>query len=378
MKAGEARGAGKRSAHWPARESGAADHTILPGYRRRARWPLLGALLAGLALVALVALAWGTVRIPAGAIARMIALRLPLVGTRLGIVADWPAAHETIIFTIRLPRVVLAGLVGAALALAGATYQGLFRNPLADPYLIGVASGAALGATAAIVLRLPSGLYAVGATQWGAFLGAALAVATVYGLARVGGATPLTTLLLAGVAVSALASSATSFLMYWHGDKLLAIYGWLLGGFAVASWSQARLLLLYLALGAVVLLPAGRLLNTLQVGEEGARALGVDVEKLKLLLVVAATLVTAAAVSVSGLIGFVGLIVPHIVRLLWGPDYRSLLPLSALSGAIFVIAADGLARTILSPAELPVGVLTALCGAPFFLFLLRRNKRQVF
>ena len=350
-------------------------HSSLPGLRRRARWPLVGALALALLGTALVALAWGSVRIPAGTIVRMIAARLTGGGAGA---RDWPASWETIIFAIRLPRVVLAGLVGASLALAGVTYQGLFRNPLADPYLIGVASGAALGATLAIVLGLPPALYAFGATQWCAFAGAAIAVAAVYALARVGGTTPLTTLLLAGVALGALASAMTSFLMYWHGDKLLAIYSWLLGGFQTGSWRQARLVAPYLALGALTIVPAGRLLNALQLGEEGAGALGIDVEKLKLILVVAATLVTAAAVSVSGLIGFVGLIVPHIVRLLWGSDYRLLLPLSTLSGAIFLIAADLLARTILSPSEIPVGVLTALCGAPFFLFLLRRSKRHVF
>jgi iron complex transport system permease protein len=200
----------------------------------------------------------------------------------------------------------------------------------------------------------------------------------VYGLARVGGTTPLTTLLLAGVAVSALASAVTSFLMYWHGEQLLAIYGWILGGFTTGSWRQTALIVPYLAIGSLVLLPAARLLNALQLGEESARALGIDVEKLKLLLVVTATLMTAAAVSVSGLIAFVGLIVPHIVRLIWGPDHRTLLPLSIVVGAIFLIAADGLARSVLAPSEIPVGVLTALCGAPFFLYLLRRGKRQTF
>lgn len=349
-----------------------------PFARRRARWPLVGALLLVLLGTALVALATGAVRIPVATIARMVVARLPLPGTLGEGSADWPATWETIIFAIRLPRVVVAGLVGASLALAGATYQGLFRNPLADPYLIGVASGAALGATVSIVLALPPAFYRLGATQWCAFAGAAVAVASVYALARVGGATPLTTLLLAGVAVGALGSAVTSFLMYWHGDKLLVIYGWLLGGFGAASWRQAWSVAPYLALGALLLLPAGRTLNALQLGEEGAGALGLDVERLKLLLVGVATLVTAAAVSVSGLIGFVGLIVPHIVRLLWGADHRALLPLSLLSGAIFLIAVDGLARTVLAPAEIPVGVLTALCGAPFFLFLLRRSKRQVF
>ncbi len=336
-------------------------------------WPRRTTILAGLALlllgVILAATAWGSVRIPVGTIARMVALRLGLpVGA-----ADWPASWETIIFTIRLPRVLLAGIVGASLALSGATYQGLFRNPLADPYLIGVASGAALGATAATVLQLPAPFYRFGATQWCAFAGALLAVALVYGLARVGGATPLTALLLAGVAVSALASAATSFLMYWHGEKLLAVYGWLLGGFSTASWPQVVQVAPYLALGTVALLPTARLLDALQLGEEGALSLGIDVERLKIALVIVATLITAAAVSVSGLIGFVGLIVPHISRLLWGANHRLLLPASLLGGAIFLIVADGIARSILRTGEIPVGVLTALCGAPFFLILLRRG-----
>lgn len=325
-----------------------------------------------LVAVALAAAAWGSVRIPVGTIARMVALRLHLPGAGA---ADWPASWEAIVFTIRLPRVALAGVVGAALALSGATYQGLFRNPLADPYLIGVAAGAALGATVSIVLRLPLRLYLLGATQWCAFAGALLAVAIVYGLARVGATTALATLLLAGVAVSALASAATSFLMYWHGDKLLAVYGWLMGGFTAGSWRQVGQVAPYLAVGALVLIPSARLLNALQLGEEGASALGIDVERLKLILIVVATLLTAAAVSVSGLVGFVGLIVPHLARLLWGPDYRRLLPCATLLGAIFLIVADGLARSLLAPGEVPVGVLTALCGAPFFLYLLRRAQR---
>jgi iron complex transport system permease protein len=345
-----------------------------PGLRRT-RWPAAVALVLLLIATVLLAATWGSVRIPAPVIAHIVAVRLHLPGVARG---AWPASYETIIFTIRLPRVILAGLVGAALAVSGATYQGLFRNPLADPYLIGVASGAALGATIATALPLPLALYRIGATQWCAFSGALLAVGMVYGLARVGGTTPLTTLLLAGVAVSALASAVTSLLMYWHGEQLLAIYGWILGGFTTSSWRQTALIAPYLALGSLLLLPAARLLNALQLGEEGARSLGIDVEKLKLLLVVTATLITAAAVSVSGLIAFVGLIVPHIVRLIWGPDHRTLLPLSLIVGAIFLIAADGLARSVLAPSEIPVGVLTALCGAPFFLYLLRRGKRQAF
>jgi iron complex transport system permease protein len=343
----------------------------LPGLRPSARRAILGGLVLAVVVVALFASAWGSVRIPVETIARMVLHRLGLPGAGA---VTWPASWETIIFTIRLPRVILAGIVGASLAISGATYQGLFRNPLADPYLIGVAAGAALGATVATVLRLPLPFYRYGAVQWCAFAGALLAVIAVYGMARVGGATPLTTLLLAGVAISALASAANSFLMYWHGDKLLAVYGWLLGGFTTASWAQILQIAPYLLLGALVMVPAARLLDALQLGEESAATLGIDVERLKLLLIVVATLVTAAAVSVSGLIGFVGLIVPHIVRLVWGAGHRLLLPASLLGGAIFLIVADGFARALLPIGEIPVGVLTALCGAPFFLFLLRRSK----
>ena len=361
----------------PARTPGGAP-AALPGFGRRGRWPLIGALVLALLATVLVAVAWGSVSIPVGTIVRIVAARAPLLGPWLGIVPDWPASHETIIFSIRLPRVALAGLVGAALALSGATYQGLFRNPLADPYLIGVASGAALGASLALVLPLPSWLYTFGATQWAAFAGAALAVAAVYGLARVGGSTPLTTLLLAGVAVGTLAQALNSLVMYWSGQQLLAIYSWLLGGLTLASWPRVGLLAIFVAAGALALAPAARALNAFQLGEEGAQALGVEVDRVKLLLVVVATALTAAAVSVSGLIGFVGLIMPHIARLLWGPDHRSLLPFSALIGALFLILVDGLARTVIAPGELPVGVITALCGAPFFLYLLRRSKRAVF
>ena len=373
----EASGGAEAAEIGPARAPEGAP-TATPGFRRRGRWPLIGALVLALLATVLVAVAWGSVRIPVGTIVRIVAARTPLLGPWLGIVPDWPASHETIIFSIRLPRVALAGLVGAALALSGATYQGLFRNPLADPYLIGVASGAALGASLALVLRLPSWLYTFGATQWAAFAGAALAVAAVYGLARVGGSTPLTTLLLAGVAVGTLAQALNSLVMYWSGQQLLTIYGWLLGGLTLASWPRVGLLAIFVALGALALAPSTRALNAFQLGEEGAQALGVEVERVKLLLVIVATALTAAAVSVSGLIGFVGLIMPHIARLLWGPDYRSLLPFSALIGALFLILVDGLARTVIAPGELPVGVITALCGAPFFLYLLRRSKRAVF
>jgi iron complex transport system permease protein len=241
-----------------------------------------------------------------------------------------------------------------------------------------VAAGAGLGATIAFALPLPPEVYRAGAVQWFAFAGALLTVVIVSLLSRVGNATPLSTLLLAGVALGSFATAIMSFIMYLETDKLQVVYAWLLGGFAMSSWQQMLTTLPYALLGLVVTYVYAGRLNVLQLDEEQAAQLGINVERMKLILVTAATLCTAAAVSVSGLIGFVGLIVPHAVRLVWGPNYRLLLPLSTLMGAIFVIWADTGARVVLAPVEVPVGIITALCGAPFFLYLLRQRKRMVF
>jgi iron complex transport system permease protein len=273
--------------------------------------------------------------------------------------------------------VLLAAVVGGSLATAGATYQGLFRNPLADPYLVGVAQGAAVGAILALVLPLGKFLYGIGAVQWFAFITAGFTVAIVYGLARVGGRLPTTTLLLAGIAIGTLASAITSLLMYLNGDKLIVVYSWLQGGFNLSSWEKLFTVLPFSVLSGGIIYVFGRRLNVLQMGEEHAGQLGLNVERLKLVLVASATLMTAAAVSVSGIIGFVGLVAPHLVRLLFGHDYRLLLPLSTIFGAAFMVFADTVARNI-SSTEVPVGIITAFFGAPFFIFLLRRKKRMVF
>ena len=328
----------------------------------------------GLLLVCAAGVMVGSARLDIGTV-------LAIIGSQLGLVHVtpwWPASHEAILLEIRLPRVVMGALVGAGLSVAGATYQGLFRNPLADPYLVGVAGGAGLGATLVMAAPLPAALYAMGVVQIGAFTGAIITVAVVYSLARVGRSTPVTTLLLAGVAAGALANALTAFVMYSEGDKLTVIYAWMLGGFNIASWQQAALVAPGVILAAVVLAFLGRIANVMQLGDDQARSLGVNVERMKLLLVVAATLATASAVSAAGLIGFVGLVVPHVVRMVWGPDHRSLIPLSALVGGAFLVAADISARLVSSTTEVPVGVVTALCGAPFFLYLLRQQKRSVF
>jgi iron complex transport system permease protein len=334
----------------------------------------IAGLIVLLATVAVFATAVGSVKIPLTTTGAILLSKLPLVE----IAPEWASTLETIVIDIRLPRVMLAGLVGAALAAAGATYQGLFRNPLADPYLIGVAQGAALGAV--IGFLLPSGWHALGfgIIPLLAFAGALISTTVVYLLARVGKTLPVTTLILAGVALGALLSSIVSYLIISSGDKLHSIMFWLMGSFSLSQWSEAIMVLPYMLVGLVVLLLYARSLNLMQLDEEQAQQLGINVERLKLVLLGAATLITAAAVSFVGIIGFVGIIIPHAVRLIWGADYRFLLPLSILTGAIFLILADILARTVLAPVEIPIGVITAICGAPFFLYLLRRRKQVIF
>lgn len=337
----------------------------------------LALVLAGLALAAAIGLgtARGSVQMPLPTVVAMVARKL---GAALP--ATWPESWETILFQVRLPRVCLAAMIGAALSLSGAAYQGLFRNPLADPYLVGVSSGAGLGATLAIYLGAQLSWAGLSALPVFAFVGAIAATAIIYALAQVGGRTPVTTLLLAGVAVGALLSALTTALWTAAASvfQAMTVVSWLMGSLSLANWSHVTLLAPYLAVGGAVVILSARSLNLLQLDEDQAQLLGLNVERFKLLLVAATALLTAAAVAVSGVIGFVGLIVPHAVRLVWGPDHRFLLPMAALLGGTFMIAADGLARTLFAPTELPVGVITAICGVPFFLYLLRKKKQAVF
>ena len=332
-----------------------------------------GRLAFGLALVVLVgmlAAGVGAVGIAPATVVKILASKLPGVD----IAQEWPSTFDTILWQLRLPRVVLAGIVGAALAASGATYQGLFRNPLADPYLIGVASGAGLGATIVLVTGVPLSFYGVSLLPVAAFAGAIVAVSVAYGVARSSEGLPLTTLILAGVAIASFAGAVSALIMIRSDPDLRPVLSWLLGGFISAQWKHSLLILPYLVPSMLVVIVYGRVLNVLQLDEEHAQQLGVNVERTKLMLIAAASLSTAAAVSFSGLIGFVGLIAPHAVRLVWGVDYRSLLPMAAIVGAGFLILADLVARTAVSPTELPVGVITAFCGAPFFLYLLRQRR----
>jgi len=291
---------------------------------------------------------------------------------------DWPETFATIVLKVRLPHAILITLTGASLAGSGAAFQGVFRNPLADPYLIGVASGAGLGAVAGMSIQWPDDLIGMYTLPLAAFLGAALTVLVVYSIARVGKTLPTTTLILAGVAVSSFTSSLTSFLMLRSNAELRRAISWLLGGSVMSGWKPVFAALPYVVVGLGALLLAGHALNVLQFGEEQAQQLGLSAERAKALIILAASLTTAAAVAFSGVIGFIGLIVPHIVRILWGHDYKHLIPLSILGGCTALLLADLLARTVLSPQVLPVGIVTAMVGAPFFLWVLRRAKNQAY
>jgi iron complex transport system permease protein len=281
---------------------------------------------------------------------------------------------QAIIWDVRLPRVVLAALVGAMLAGGGASYQGVLRNSLADPYLLGVAAGAGLGATVAIVAAGAGSLVLPAC----AFAGAVLAVALTYVVAAAGeGRASGYAIILAGVAVAAMLTALQTYVQQQHTEEIRQIYNWILGSFSVAAWSDVRLVLPYIAVSCAVLLGHRRILDVLRVGADEASSLGIHPERTRLIIVGAATLGTAAAVSVSGLIGFVGIIVPHAVRLAANASYRVVLPVSMICGAAFLVLADLVARTVQAPTEVPIGVVTAIVGAPFFLVVLRsRRTRQ--
>jgi len=330
---------------------------------RTAAWS--SALAAVLAGVVVVSAGIGPVAIPPGRVAQVL-----LSADPLPFAFDVGRTERVIVLDVRLPRIALAAFVGFALATAGVVMQGFFRNPMADPSIIGVSSGAAVGAVATIVLpfALPFGLELQGA----AFLSAILTAFGVYLIATQGGRTPVATLLLAGVAVQTFLGAIISLLLLHSGQSIRRVVYWLMGHLGGTTWAEVRVIAVVLPPLFALLLLYARDLNVLLLGEEDAHTLGIEVERTKRLLLAASSVVTAAAVAVTGVIGFVGLIVPHAMRLLVGPDHRILLPTSALAGASFLVATDTLARS--GPAEIPVGIVTAALGAPFFLYLLRSRE----
>ncbi|GAA2387750.1 ABC transporter permease [Catellatospora methionotrophica] len=337
--------------------------TLRPA-RLRPGWLAAG---IGAVLVALVAgVALGPVTLPPGSVAAELLNLIPGVDLPSGL----NEREIAIITELRLPRVVLGLLVGAMLSLSGGCYQGVFRNPLADPYLLGVAAGAGLGATMAIAFRAGAVL------PLAAFAGAATAVVATYLLGVAGGRDRTSaTLILAGVAVSSFLAAIQTYLLQRNVDTIREVYSWLLGRLATNGWHEVTLLLPYALVTTVVVLALRRELDVLSVGDTEAASLGLHPQRSRMILLAAASLGAAAAVAVSGLIGFVGIIVPHLVRMLAGGSYRSILPLSLLFGAAFLALADLAARTLIAPGELPIGVVTAFFGAPFFVLVLRTTRR---
>ncbi len=334
---------------------------------RPALFPVLLLLLIGATLLNA---GLGAVRIPP---LEAVAIVLRHLGVHLDVAVT--PQQDAVLWAIRLPRIVMAGLVGGALALAGAVLQGIFRNPLAEPGLIGVSAGSALGAVAAIVV----GFTALGPASLplAGFIGGLLATLAVYRFARYGGRTEVVTLILAGVALNAIAGALTGLLLFLANDaQLRNVIFWQLGSLGSATWTTVGAVAPFVLVGALLLPRYGRTLNLLVLGEREARHLGVDTERARFLLIAMAALLTGAAVAVAGVISFVGLVVPHIVRLIAGPDHRTLLPASALTGATLLLLADLFARTVALPREIPLGVVTALAGGPFFLWLLDRTRQE--
>ena len=339
--------------------------------RARGLRPLWAAAAVAFLLVSLaIGVLVGPVDLGVGSVLESAAARLQLPG----FASPLSPTEEAILWEIRVPRVVLAAIVGGMLALAGATYQGVFRNPLADPYLLGVAAGAGLGATIAVAY-LPESIRGQRALPVAAFLGGAVAVALTYAVGRSARRErDAATLVLAGVTVAAFFTAWQTFVQQRNSETLQQVYSWILGSIPSTGWSDVVLVTPYVAIAAVVILGLRRVVDVLNFGDDEAGSLGVNVTRVRLTLVVAATLGTAAVVAVSGLIGFVGIIVPHAIRLVSGVGYRALLPLSVIVGAGFLVLADVAARTLLSPAEIPLGVVTAFLGAPFFALVLRSAR----
>lgn len=338
--------------------------------RRRTYRLVMGVLVAALVAAVLTAAVVGAAGMSVGEALRALG---GLFRHGAHATGDYPEWAPRLLLDLRLPRIVLALIVGAALSTAGTSFQGIFRNPLAEPYLLGVSAGAGLGATIAIVWKpfTSLGIYTLPLL---AFVGATLAAFLVYRVATIGGRTGGASLLLSGVAVGSTLTALMSFLMVATERDLHTVVVWLMGGLTTATWTKIYITLPVVGAGFIYMMLMSRRMNLLLMGEERARELGIDSQRARRNLMVVAALTTAAAVSFSGLIGFIGLMVPHIMRLLVGPDHRRLLPAAALFGALLLLVADTVARTAMAPAEIPVGIITAAAGGPFFLYLLRVRK----
>lgn len=333
------------------------------------RWTVVCVALLVIALM--IGVAVGPADLSLAGIASSVFARLPFVHAS----SHFTVSQESILWSLRMPRVVLGALAGGTLAIAGAAYQGTFRNPLADPYLLGAAAGAELGATLAITILPGRAVVGVNLVALAAFAGASLAVAGAYVLGRsVGGMRSVTSLILAGVAIASFLTAVQTYLQQRNADQIRQVYAWLLGRLQTAGWQGVSLVAPYVAICVVVVVAHRRVLDVLQFGDDEAASLGVRPRRVRFWVVVAATLGTAAIVAVCGAIAFVGIIIPHTVRLMVGRSYRVVVPLSLALGAAFLVLADTLAREVVAPAELPIGVITAFLGAPFFIMVLRSTR----
>ena len=334
-----------------------------------------GGLLLLLVIVVIWAAVVGSVSVPISQSAKIVLAKLPFVN-KDKLLEGIPRANKLIIWDIRLPRVLLAGLVGGGLASAGVVMQALFRNPLADPQVLGISSGAAFGAAIAIAFGITFTVMGISSIWMFAFIGAILTMLLVFRVARIATSRSITGILLAGIACSSMLTAAITLLMMWNRQKLEQIYLWMLGSFSAATWVKVGFMAIVLAGAVICFAFLGRDLDLLSFGDQEAQSMGVSVKRTRTTAVIATSLLVAASVSVSGIIGFVSLIIPHIMRLLVGPKNRRLIPLSLLGGAIFMILCDLVSRTAAPPAEIAVGAITQVTGAPFFLYLLWKERRK--
>lgn len=343
--------------------------------KKRRQYYYIGILIIFLLLCILVAESVGSASVPVLDSFKIMLSKIPLIN-RIVDTGNIKDVYKVIIWKVRLPRILEASFVGGALAVVGCTFQAVFRNSLADPHILGISSGAALGATVAMLSGITLSVAGIGVTGVFAFIGAILAVLLVCRVGSLGGRAVISSLLLTGTAISTMLSSFISLLMIYNREQLEKVYMWTLGSFSSANWSKVGFMAIVSITCVTVLFLFSRDLNVILTGDEVASSLGIDTAKLKYILIAVSSLLVAASVSVSGTIGFVGLIIPHCMRLLVGSDHKLLIPFSYFGGASFMVICDTIARTIAQPTEIPVGVITAVFGAPYFIFLLYRNSKN--
>ncbi len=317
----------------------------------------------------------GAIKIPFKDTVKIICSNISFLSSKIDI-SNIKESNIFIVWSIRLPRILLAALVGSVLAVVGSSYQAIFKNPMADPYVMGVSSGAAFGATLGIVLGLNKGIFGFGITSIFAFGGALITTIIVYNLARIGNKISTTSILLAGIVMSSILSAGISIMMIFNHEELARIVSWTMGSFNGASWKQIGVIIVPVVLGIVLLMSLSKEMNAIVMGEEDAQNMGVNVELIKKIILILASLLSACVVAVSGIIGFVGIIIPHLFRMLFGADHKVLLPASAIGGGMFLLISDTLARTIVPGVEIPVGIITSIFGGPFFLYLLKTSKSK--